>query len=192
MSVPELLRGSRSYRRFDESHRIERQTLIDLVALTRLCPSAANRQPLKYVVAAEPDERDRVFPYLRWAGALTDWPGPAPGERPAGYILVLGDLNIIDHFHVDPGIVAQSMLLAAVEQGLGGCMVASIDRNGLRKTLRIPDRFTIELAVALGKPAETVVLDDAKDPDDVAYWRDAEGVHHVPKRPLSELLLELS
>ena len=191
MNVTELLKANRSYRRFHEDRPLDRQTLIGLVELTRLCPSAANRQPLKYVLACSPQQNAKIFPYLRWAGALTDWPGPAEGERPTGYVIILGDMEVAEHFNVDPGIVAQSRLLAAVEQGVGGCMVGSIDRAGLRRELDVPDRFAILLVIALGKPKETVVLEDAKDPQDLDYWRDARGVHHVPKRPLSELLVTL-
>ena len=191
MTIEELLRRNRSYRRFHEDRPIARQTLVDLVAVTRLCPSAANRQPLKYVVSASTETNAKIFSCLAWAGALKNWPGPAPGERPTGYIIILGDTRVSKHFYVDPGIVAQSMLLTAVEKGLGGCMLGSIDRKQLRPSLGISEHFTIELVVALGQPKETVVLDDAKSAENVVYWRDADGVHHVPKRPLDELLVEL-
>ena len=191
MSFAQLLKMNRSYRRFHEEKRIGRQTLVDLVGLTRLCPSAANLQPLKYLVACSPEETAAIFPHLAWAGALKDWPGPAEGERPAAYIIILGDTQISTRLNVDPGIVAQSMLLAAVERGLGGCMIGSINRRTLRRALGIPDRYAIVLAIALGRPAETVVLEDTKKPTSIDYWRDADGVHHVPKRPLEELLLEL-
>ena len=120
---------------------------------------------------------------------MKDWPGPAEGERPAAYFVVLGDREIYTKFDVDCGIVAQSILLGAVEQGLGGCMIGSIDRDCLRAALEIPERYAIVLVIALGRPNETVVLEDATDPADVDYWRDADGVHHVPKRPLEELLV---
>jgi nitroreductase len=190
MNLTELLRSNRSYRRFHEDQPVDEGTLRGLVERTRLCPSSANRQPLKYLLACAAEDRAKIFPHLAWAGALADWPGPAEGERPAGYIVVLGDIEISATFHVDSGIAAQSILLAAVEQGLGGCMVGSIDRDGLRKALRIPERFAIALVIALGKPQETVVLEDARGPADVVYWRDQQGVHHVPKRPLEELLVK--
>ena len=189
MRFAELLEKSRSYRRFDENHRIDRQTLVDLVALVRLCPSSSNRQSMKFLVACEPDERAKVFPHLIWAGALKDWPGPAEGERPTGYIILLGDTQVHPTFDVDPGIFAQSMLLGAAEQGLGGCMIAAVEREGLRRSLNIPEHFEIVLAIALGKPAEKVVLDEMTDPAAFAYWRD-DDVHHVPKRPLRDLLVE--
>ncbi len=190
MKIKELLLENRSYRRFHQTP-IEAATLIELVELTRLCPSAANRQPLKYLPACTPEDNAKVFANLRWAGALPDWPGPAESERPTGYIIILGDTEVTDSFSVDSGIVAQSMLLAAVERGLGGCMLGSITRNGLRKAFSIPERFAILLVVALGTPSETVVLEDAKDSKNLDYWRDTADIHHVPKRPLSELLVEL-
>ncbi len=190
MNIRELLRRNRSYRRFHQDQPIDRETLVDLVEVTRLCPSAANRQPLKYLVACSAEHNAMIFPHLRWADAIKDWPGPAEGQRPAGYVVILGDTQVTTHFNVDPGIVAQSMLLAAVEQGLGGCIIGSIERDELRKAMRIPDHFVIALVVALGKPAERVVLEDMKDPEEIDYWRDDQDVHHVPKRPLSELLVE--
>jgi len=190
MTLKELLTASRSYRRFDEDQPLDERTLRGLVDLARLCPSAANRQPLKYLIAGDRLGSAKIFPHLRWAAALRDWAGPAQGERPTGYIVILGDKQISSQFHWDQGIVAQTMLLAAAEQGLGGCMVGSIDRQGLRRDLNIPERFELLLVLALGKPAETVVLEDGKSPDQLPYWRDADGVHHVPKRPLQELLVK--
>jgi nitroreductase len=190
MALEELLAKSRSFRRFHEDQPLDEKTLVGLVELTRLCPSAANRQPLKYLVSWEPEKNAAIFPHLRWAAALADWPGPAEGERPTGYVVILGDTRVARNFFCDHGIVAQSMLLGAVEQGLGGCMIGSIDREGLRRALQIPAHFEILLVLALGRPKETVVLEMDTSPDQVPYWRDADGVHHVPKRPLEELLVQ--
>lgn len=190
MTVRELLQANRSYRRFHQDLSLKRETLVELVALTRFCASAANRQPLKYLVVASSAGCAQVFPHLRWAAALRDWSGPAADERPTGYIIILGDTQIATNFHVDHGIAAQSILLGAVERGLGGCIIESIDRAGLRAAFQIPERFEILLVLALGRPKEKVVIDDARSPEDVTYWRDAQGVHHVPKRPLAELLFE--
>lgn len=189
MLLRELLRGSRSYRRFHQDHLLDENLLRGLVELTRLCPSAANRQPLKYLLSWQPDQNARIFPHLRWAAALGDWPGPAEGERPGGYIVIFGDTRITRQLDWDSAIAAQTMLLGAVEQGLGGCMIASIDRDGLRAALGVPLHLEILLVVALGKPAENVVLEDGVAPERQPYWRDSQGVHHVPKRPLTELLV---
>lgn len=189
MGFSDLVERNRSYRRFDESRSIDRSTLSGLVDLARHAPSAANRQPLKFIISWQPDENQRIFSHLRWAAALVDWPGPGPGERPTGYVLILGDTRISRQVRWDDGIAAQTILLAAVERGLGGCMIGSIDRQGLQATLKIPDHLEILLVVALGTPAETVVLHDGTTPDERPYWRDESGAHHVPKRGLDEVLL---
>jgi nitroreductase len=189
MTIRELLTRNRSYRRFHEDRPLDESALRDLVDLTRLCPSAANRQPLKYIISCDPAQNARIFPHLRWAAALMDWSGPAEGERPTGYVIILGDTRIASNFFCDHGIVAQSILLGAAEQGIGGCMVGSIDRPKLQEALRIPNHLQILLVLALGRPKETVVLEMDKQPDEVPYWRDDQGVHHVPKRPLDEVLL---
>jgi nitroreductase len=190
MTLRELLASNRSYRRFREDQGIDQETLVGLVELARLCPSAANRQPLRYLLSWESERNSRIFSCLRWAAALRDWGGPAPGQRPAGYIVILADTRVSRQYDWDCGIVAQSMLLGAAERGWGGCMIASIDRKELRAALGIAEQLEIAMVVALGKPDETVVLEDGQLPEPRPYWRDAAGVHHVPKRPLSDLLVE--
>jgi len=190
MTLHDLLFRSRSYRRFHQQP-LQEKTLVELLELTRLCPSAANRQPLKYVLAWKVEQNAKIFPHLRWAAALASWPGPAEGERPTGYVVILGDTRIWRRWDWDCGIAAQIMLLGATERGLGGCMIASIDQVGLRSALGVPDYLEILMVVALGKPAETVVLEDGS-PDERPYWRNADNVHHVPKRPLAELRINLA
>jgi len=185
----DLVLRNRSYRRFYEEVAISLETLKELVGLARLSASAGNMQPLKYVLSCEPQTNALIFPHLRWAGYLKDWPGPAEGERPAAYIVVLGDTEIRESFGCDHGIAVQSIMLGATERGLGGCIIASIDRDGLRRTLDIPEQHEILLVLALGQPKETVVLEEVGPDGDIRYYRDAEGVHHVPKRSLDELIL---
>lgn len=189
-SLRDLVLRNRSYRRFEESHRIQHETLVELVGLARCTPSAANRQPLKYILSADQKTNDRIFPCLLWAAYLKDWEGPAPGERPTAYIIILIDETITKDWWCDDGIAAQTILLGAVEQGLGGCMIGSIDKERLRQELHIPEHLKIRLVVALGKPVEGVVLEDLKPGEqDIRYWRDEKGVHHVPKRMLEELIV---
>jgi nitroreductase len=190
MSIKDLVLKTRSYRRFDESQRIGYITLENLVDLARLSASGANRQPLKYLLYNSKEDCNRVFPSLVWAAYLKDWNGPETGQRPAGYIIILGDKSISEVFGVDHGIAAQSMMLGASEAGLGGCMIASIKRDQLRDELKIPPNYDILLVLAIGKPAEKVIIDEIRD-GNVRYWRDSNDDHHVPKRPLNELILKL-
>ncbi len=185
--LKDLILKNRSYRRFHQDHRIGMDTLRELVELARLSPSAGNLQPLKYFLSADPETNNRIFPHLAWAGYLTDWPGPAEGERPSAYVVILGDTHISPAVNCDHGIAAQSILLGATERGLGGCMIGSVKRDELRQALSIPARFAVLLVIALGRPSETVVLETAVG--DIRYWRDEHGVHHVPKRPLDEIIL---
>jgi nitroreductase len=190
MKLKELVLKTRSFRRFNESQRIDSQTLANLVDLARLSASGANRQPLKFLIYNDPVDCTGIFTSLIWAAYLKDWGGPVQGERPAGYIIILGDKSISESFGVDHGIAAQSIMLGATETGLGGCMIASIKREELRLKLNIPEKYEILLVLALGKPIENVVIDEIRD-GDVKYWRDSEKNHHVPKRPLSEVLIHI-
>jgi nitroreductase len=187
--LKDLLRQNRSYRRFYQDVAVERDTLRELVDLARLSPSGANLQPLKFFLANTPDQAAAIFPHLAWAGYLKDWPGPAEGERPAAYIVILGDTQISSNINCDHGIAAQSILLGAVEKGLGGCIVASIQKDTLRAALDISARYNILLVLALGKPKETVQVDPVGPDGDIKYWRDEQAVHHVPKRSLDELII---
>ena len=167
----DLVLKTRSYRRFDESFAIERATLEKLMGLARCTASAGNRQPLKYILSADSDTNDRIFPSLAWAGYLKDWAGPGPGERPAAYIVILVDKQIGENIWCDDGIVAQTILLGAVEMGLGGCMIGAINKDKLREELDVPAHFKIQLVLALGKPAEKVVIEDLEPGGDIKYWR---------------------
>jgi len=185
----DLVLQNRSYRRFDESVRVEIDTLRGLVDLARLSASARNAQPLRYVLSSDPERNAAIFECLSWARDLKDWAGPEEGERPSAYIAILGDTRTSSTFGCDHGIAAQSIMLGATEKGLGGCMMASVDREKLRGTLRIEPVYEILLVLALGKPVEHVVIDAAEPDADVKYWRDSRGTHHVPKRRLEDVIV---
>jgi len=185
----DLVLQNRSYRRFQQNHAIDMATLRELVELTTLCPSSGNLQPLRYALSCDPDSNAKIFQHLAWAGYLTDWPGPTQGERPSAYIVVLGDTQACHDVNCDHGIAAQTILLGAVERGLGGCMIGAVQREPLRRLLDIPERYKILLVIALGKPRETVVIDPVGPDGSIKYWRDNGSVHHVPKRSVDEVIL---
>jgi nitroreductase len=185
----DLIRACRSYRRFDASHPVSLQALENLVDLARWSPSGMNSQPLKYILSADQTHNDLIFPQLMWAMRLKDWGGPAPEERPAGYVIILGDREVATSFGVDHGIAAHAILLGATEMGLGGCMFGSIRRNELRAALAIPERYEILLAVAIGRPTERVVLEDVPGNADVGYYREPDRTHHVPKRRRDDVIV---
>ncbi len=188
--MKDLVQKSRTVRRFYQDAPVDMETLRGLVDLARLAPSGSNLQPLKYYLSNQPEKNAIIFQNLAWAGYLKDWPGPQEGERPSAYIIVLGDSTINKTFGCDHGIAAQTIMLGANEQGLGGCIIGSINRAELAAALHIPPQFEILLVLALGKPKETVHIEPIGPDGSVKYWRDEQQVHHVPKRTLEDIIIE--
>lgn len=187
--MKDLVLKNRSYRRFYQEVPLERHVLEELVDLARISPSGMNQQPLKFRLCWTPEENGKVFRHLRWAGYLKDWNGPKEGERPTAYIVMVLDTDIASQCFWDHGIAAQSIMLGAVEKGYGGCMFGSFDREGLRSDLALGDQYQILMVLALGKPKEVVVLDPLGPQGDIKYYRDEDGIHHVPKRALTDILI---
>lgn len=187
--INELVKRNRSYRRYYEDESVPREVLIELVDNARLSASGGNTQPLKYFIANEKDVVEKIHPTLIWAGYLKEWPGPDKGERPPAYIVVLKDKETNMVAGIDHGIAVQSILLGAVEKGLGGCILASIQRPKLQEVLDISDQYEILLVVSIGKPKEKVVMDEIEPGEDIKYWRDDQQVHHVPKRKIKDVIV---
>lgn len=188
--LKDLVTRCRSFRRFHEDVKISTEELKELVDLARLTPSTANSQALKFRLCNTPEETEKVFDTLGWAGALPDWDGPEKGERPSAYIIILCDLSIGKNKLHDDGIVAQTIMLGAVEKGYGGCMLGNVQRSRLAEALQIDtEKYSIDLVLALGKPKEEVVLVPVNEDGDVRYYRDENQVHYVPKRRLEDLIV---
>jgi len=185
----DLVIRNRSYRRFNQAKRISPSVLRELVDLARLTPSGRNAQPLKYLLVTSDEWCTRLYPSLSWAGYLKDWDGPVEDERPAAYVIMLGDTALAPSFGIDPGIAAQTLLLGAVEQGLGGCIFGTIKRDEIRSLFEIPAQYEVLYVIALGEPVEKVVIEEVKADGDIKYWRDAEQGHHVPKRTLEDVIV---
>ena len=189
--LKELLKQNRSYRGFDESRKITREELEDLVDCTRYTPSSVNMQPLKYYLSCDAETNARIQPLTGWARRLPEKNLPYPGHRPTAFIVICHDTLLApnpERFYKDVGIVAQTMLLGAVDMGLGGIMIGNFAPEKVRQALGLRETLVPVLILALGKPDETIVLEEAKD-GETGYYRDADDVHHVPKRPLSELIV---
>ena len=191
MMLKDLVLKNRSYRGFDESVRISRETLEGFVDCARLCPSSVNKQPLKYFLAWEPEEVEKVQGLTKWARALPEMVLPHPGKRPTGFVVICQDKGIdenLNRYQKDVGIVAQTMLLAAVEQGLGGCMIGSFHAQNIREILNLDKSYVPVLVVAIGEPEEKIVLEDVEPEESTNYYRDEQDVHYVPKRKLKDIV----
>ena len=186
----DLVIKNRTCRGFDESYVISRETLVELVDLTRFTAASANLQPLKYFIASDKEIVDQIQPLTKWAGALSHLNLPYPGTRPTAFIVICQDESISASTGMlkDVGIAAQTITLGAAEKDLGCCMIGSFDLAKLKALLALPEHIEPKLVIALGKSIETVVLTEAKD-GNITYYRDEAGVHYVPKRPLNEIIL---
>uniref|UniRef100_UPI003FEE6DAD nitroreductase family protein n=1 Tax=Candidatus Fimivicinus sp. TaxID=3056640 RepID=UPI003FEE6DAD len=188
----DLLKKNRSYRGYDDSFRIDRSVLEELIDCTRYIASSVNIQPLKYFAASEPEIVALIQPLTHWAGKLKELHLPREGHRPTAFIVICQDMSVSDSptmFQRDIGIAAQTILLAATEKGLGGCMIGSFEKNALKKTLSLPKRIEPMMVLAIGKPDETVLLTGVGSGGSTDYYRDENDVHFVPKRALKDILL---
>ncbi|MDA3823389.1 MAG: nitroreductase family protein [Bacteroidales bacterium] len=158
-SIKSLILRNRSYRRFDEAHSISRENLLEMIDAARLSASARNAQPLKYFLSYEKELNEKIYTTLAWAGYLADWSGPDEGERPSAFIVQLHDTTIVSNYFCDDGIAAQSIVLSAVDKGLGGCIIASVKKEALSKIINLPEHLKIIQVIALGKPIEKVEIE---------------------------------
>ena len=188
----DLVKKSRSYRGYDESRRISRRELMELVDCARFAPSSMNRQPFQYLLAYEQADLDKIQPLTGWAKALPDMKLPHPGKCPTAFIVICQNTDWdpnLNRFLRDVGITAQTMLLAAAEMGLGGIMIGNFSPKKLSEALDLPENIVPMLIVAFGKPDEKIVLTEAEDGESLNYYRDEQDTHYVPKRKLKDIIL---
>lgn len=195
MSLATLLEKNRSFRGFLQTPRPTEDELLRLVALTRLCPSSGNLQPLKYRLVCDAATCAQLLALTRWAGRMKEPRLPHEGMAPTAYIVILNDASIAPSavaFYKDVGIAAHTLLLGAVEMGYGGCMIGGFSAAQISLALSLPPQLQPMLLVALGVPAEEIVLHDAPVglvDKEHCYWRDENDVHHVWKRTLAEIVV---
>lgn len=188
----QLMMADRTVRRFQEDKEVSRETLAKLVELTRYCHSGRNAQPLKYVLVNTEEDRSKVYPLLKWAGYFKDWDGPEEGERPAAYIIQCLDTKYGQNCLCDDGLQLEAMTLGMQTLGLGGCIIMAFNHVKLSEVMGLEERYQPRYVLALGYPAEEVKIEDMSGDEDAdfKYFRTTDGVHHVPKRPLGELIIK--
>ena len=185
-SVYDVIAGRRTIRRF-KPEPVARELLERLVDAGRLAPSAANMQPLEFIVVDEAKLKTDVFPCLKWAAYIAPAGDPQPGEEPAAYIVTLANTKVREKmFEYDIGAAMENMILAALVEGVGSCWLLSIDRERLRALLGIPEHYRVDSVLALGYPAEDPAAEVMGE--SCRYWKDAEGRLHVPKRALGTVI----
>lgn len=190
MDFLSLAREARTCRRFVEAEPLTKADLRWLLECARLAPSARNAQELRFMTITLSQVFERLFPLTRWGGALKGWSGPQPGERPTAFIVILMPERGGELLCYDVGIACQTIQLAAASKGFGACIIQAFDHKAATELLAPPEGFRIALVIGLGAAGEKRVVAEMPQDGTFAYWRDAQGVHHVPKRPLAELLIK--
>lgn len=188
----DLVKQARSHRGFRQDRKVTRQELEHLVECARFTPAARNDQVLKYYLAEKPETVAAIQPLTKWAGALAELHLPRKGAEPVAYIVICLDGSLAENpapYQRDVGIVAQTMLLAAAEMGLNGCMIGSFAAGELREKLGLPEAIKPQLLLALGEGTDRIVITDVGEDGSTTYYRDAEDIHYVPKRTLEQLIL---
>lgn len=184
----DLVKATRSFRNFDPTYRISDEIMVSLVELCRYTPSTANSQSIKFAYANSENLCEKIFPMLGWAGYIKENKPPYDGNVPAAYILVCFDTDVANEIEIDAGICAQTIVLGAMDMGIGACMIGSFDKQKATELFNLPSNIKPRLMIALGRPKETVEIVDIKD-GDVKYYRDGKYKHIVPKRTTDELII---
>jgi nitroreductase len=188
----DLVKKDRSYRGFDESCQVTREQLEEMVDCTRYCPMGTNIQPLRYYLACDSEIVGKIQPITKWGMLLPEEHFPHEGHRPTAFIVICQDLSVhqsIPKFQKEVGIAAQTILLCATEMGLGGCMIGNFNAGELKRALSLPEEMAPQLVLGIGKPDETIVVQEVGLEESTNYYRDENGVHYVPKRRLRDIII---
>jgi len=177
----------RTIRRFKQKS-IPKAVLKRLINAARLAPSAANLQPLQFIIITDPDICAKIFTTLGWAGYIAPLGTPAPDKRPVAYIVVLLDKikAQVKYAAYDIGAAVENILLAAWEQGIGSCWMQAINRKRIKGILNISKYFRLDSIIPLGYPDESPIVEEFKG--SIKYWKDKQGNLHVPKRSLYQII----
>lgn len=184
-SLESLLKKNRSYRGYDSARPVTREDLLKLLEVTRWVGSGMNAQPLRYRLVCGP-EAAKVHPLVKLGAALPEEHLPHSGEEPSAYIVVCSAVPEGKVVDIDLGIAAQSILLKAVEAGLGGIFILNFKADDLRAALDLPLRPIA--VIGLGRPSESIFIVDAKPGDSLDYYRKG-GAHFVPKLKVEDILI---
>lgn len=187
MDINDIILSRRTIRKFSQKP-LTNEQLIKYVNTARVAPSAANLQPLKYVIVSTPDMADKMFPLVKWAGYLGGKYTPKDNERPVAYIAVCADTDIRkEGYDIDIGAATQNLILSALCDGVGSCWMAAIDYNKITELLNLPENLKLCCVVALGYPAETPK--EVELTDSVKYYLE-DSTLCVPKRSIEEVIIK--
>lgn len=189
MNIYEFIKSRRTIRKFRQDE-LSVEQLNKYIDAARVAPSAANIQPLKYVVVKSREMSEKMFPLVKWAGYLAPDYNPKEGERPTAYIVVCADTTIRKAgYDMDIGAAVENMMLCALADNVGACWMLSIDRDEIRKLLSIDENLEISCVVAMGYLAETPKEAPVEN-GDIKYYLDETDTLYVPKRGMDDIVIK--
>ena len=180
----ETILQRRSIRRFQQKP-IKLNLLKKMINAARLAPSAANLQPLQFIIVNEKKQCEQIFETIGWAGYLPNCT-PNKDEQPTAYIIILSkDTN--NKWNIrDASLASENIVLTAESENIGSCILLNFKKEKIREILKIPKKLEIDSIIALGYKAEKSITENMKD--SVKYWKDKKQVLHVPKRKLEDII----
>ncbi|HPP67306.1 MAG TPA: nitroreductase family protein [bacterium] len=188
METMQAIKTRRTIRRFLQKP-IPFEHMKECVNAGRLAPSGGNIQPWEFLVIDDITLLEPVFSTLSWAVYLGPVGTPKEGEKPVAYIVVfVREINQSTTVLTDIGAAIENILIAAADKGIGSCWIGSIQKDKLASILNLPKNCLIQYVIALGYPAEQAVIEEGCEDEDVKYWRDEKGIHHVPKRKIENIV----
>jgi len=189
MEFEEVIRKRRTIRRFKPTP-VPLEILKKLVDCARVAPQGSNKQALEYVIITNDEMRSKMFPLLRWAGALPpEMRDPEEGRRPMAYIVVLLDTNVKKEGNTDCGAAVENILLGVTYQYLGACWQGAIDRPSIHGLLGLPDHLEVKYVISIGYPDEESQIEEFTG--DFKYWKTEDGKMHVPKKSLEDVIFKI-
>ena len=187
-NLMDLLRTRRTYRRFEQKD-ISQDIIDEILAAARLASSAANRQPLSYIVIRDKESVAEVFSHTKWAGALPPELGqPKENERPVLFIAVVENKDINSDCDTDAGLAIGNMTLAAWNRGVGSCMIGACNKPALSEMFGLTSRQVLHTVVAFGYPSHKSYIVDMEDAEQFKYYLDENKDYCVPKRKLTDVV----
>lgn len=191
--LKDLVKANRSCRGYDKEHKVTREELLEMIDTARLSAAGINQQPLKYYLISDQADADLITSMVKFGANLPELGLPFEGTEPPAYIIMCHDKDVnpaVDFFRCDIGIAAQTITLAATEMGLAGCMIGNYNKEKVREALGLDERYSIELIISIGKNIEDIRIVDLEEGQSHKYYRDANGVHYVPKRKLEDIIIK--
>ena len=190
-NLMELLKTRRTYRRFEQKE-ISGDIIAEILLAARLASSAANRQPLSYIVIEEPEKVSEVFAHTKWGGALPDGLGqPMAGEEPVLFIAVVQNSSVNPNCDTDAGLAIGNMTLAAWNHGVGSCIIGACNKEKLSEMFGLTEKQKLHTVVAFGYPTHTSSIVDLEKDGDFKYYLDDNKDYVVPKRKAEDVVTYL-